>query len=137
MPVRTGIPLRKHENGTSAFARRRALGGGTRLCLEIERVHRVVFGIRRVHRARKRQRPRRALHAGPERVIGCVGSLEEALAVRNGVSGPIEQERSGGEPPRATIRLDPVEPPLERPHHAILAGGVKPPLPCVKQSCDH
>src|SRR5262245_56394691 len=37
----------------------------------------------------------------------------------------------------APVRLNPVESPFERPHHAIFAAGVKAALPGVKHACDH
>jgi hypothetical protein len=146
VPVRTGVPLREDKycpasafaRGASAFARR-ARYGATRLRLgsEVQRVNRVVLRIPRAHRTWKRHGAGRAVDAWPECVVRCVGSFEEACAVRNGVRGPVEQDRFRRRILRMAIRLDPVEPPVEWPHHAVFTDRVKATLPRVKQSCDH
>ena len=93
--VWTGIPLRKHENRT---ARLRAHGALRRAsAAKVQRVHGVVLGIPRLHRARKRHRAGGAVDAWPECVIRCVGSLEEALCCRKRRERPSRGEsRSGG-----------------------------------------
>jgi putative membrane protein len=53
------------------------------------------------------------------------------------VSGPIKQNSLRRGALHVLVRLYPIEPPFKGPDHAVLAGGVKPPLPCVEQSCYH
>ena len=50
---------------------------------------------------------------------------------------PIDQNAIGRRPGLVTIVVDPVEPPIKRPDHPVLADRMEPPFPRMKEFLDH